>query len=626
MLKAVNLNAVRLLDEELLRRRNTNYRYLMNLDNHNLLMNFLLESGLYSLDRTPEGVHDGWESPYCQLRGHFLGHWLSAAAQHYAATGDQMIKSKADAIIDTLERCQVENGGEWVGPIPEKYLYWIARGKSVWAPQYTMHKVIMGLLDMYEYAGNELALEIVKKLANWYLRWVRQYDREAFDNILDVETGGMLEVWVQLYSFTKDPEHLELINAYYRGRLFDGLLAGRDVLTNMHANTTIPEIMGAARAYEVLGDEKWLRIVKAYWKSAVTDRGSYVTGGQTCGEIWTPFHQQSARLGDKNQEHCTVYNMMRVADFLFRVTGEPEYMDYYELNLYNGIMAQAYWKGNFTHGQTTPYPETGLLTYFLPLRAGARKGWASQTNDFFCCHGTLVQANAHLTNGLYYQKDSDVYLCQYFNSDAALTIDGKAVSLRQRIDTLVGSNHTSSWSSGSQKIMEKAAIYKSRPNVICDNILVDAEEQEFTLYLRIPAWVKEEVRVEINGEAVACTAKAGEFLALKRVWKSDVVTITLPISIQAVPLADDPDMIAFRYGPMALAGLCDAERTLYGDKEHPESFLTADNEREWASWKPTFRVKGQPVGMRVIPLKDVGYDPYTVYFPVKKSMRFGVEE
>ncbi len=106
---------------------------------------------------------------------------------------------------------------------------------------------------------------------------------------------------------------------------------------------------------------------------AVTERGAYVTGGQTCGEIWTPMGKFSARLGDKNQEHCTVYNMMRVADFLFRVTGESKYMDYYELNLYNGIMAQAYWKGNFTHGQASEHPDSALLTYFLPLRSGAHR-------------------------------------------------------------------------------------------------------------------------------------------------------------------------------------------------------------------------------------------------------------
>lgn len=626
MLNAVNYSAVQLRDSDLLRRRRENYAYLMSLNNEHLLMNFKLEAGLFSSDHTPSGVHDGWESPFCQLRGHFLGHWLSAAAMHFRATDDPQINAKADAIVSELARCQVENGGEWVGPIPEKYLYWIARGKSVWAPQYTMHKVIMGLLDMVELAGNQQALEIVKNLASWFLRWVRRYDRETFANILDVETGGMLEVWVQLYSFTKDPAHLELVNAYYRARLFDALLEGRDVLTNMHANTTIPEIMGAARAYEVLGDEKWLRIVQAYWDKAVTERGAYVTGGQTCGEIWTPMGKFSARLGDKNQEHCTVYNMMRVADFLFRVTGESKYMDYYELNLYNGIMAQAYWKGNFTHGQASEHPDSALLTYFLPLRSGAHKGWASRTGDFFCCHGTLVQANAHLTNGIYYQNEDAVYVCQFFNSDASLSVSGKTLRLRQRIDPLTGSNHTSSWSSGSQKIMETAARYPERPNVIYDNILIECDEETaFTLKVRVPAWAKGGARVLLNGEACPEAIQAGTFVSIRRAWKNDTVSIVLPLRIEAYPLQDMPDMVAFRYGPMALAGLCSEERTLYGSVSEAASLLTPDNEREWASWKPTFRLRNQPVGMRFIPLKDVGYEAYTVYFPISKKMTFGAD-
>ena len=183
----------------------------------------------------------------------------------------------------------------------------------------------------------------------------------------------MLEIWVILYRITKDEMFRTLMDRYYRKSLFDGLLAGKDVLTNMHANTTIPEILGAAAAYEVTGEQRYLDIAQAYWKSAVTDRGSYVTGGQTCGEIWSAPNQLRARLGDKNQEHCTVYNMVRLADFLFRHTQDPVYLDYWEKNLYNGIMAQGYWQGSFTHGRKSEYPTKGLLTYFLPLRGGAQK-------------------------------------------------------------------------------------------------------------------------------------------------------------------------------------------------------------------------------------------------------------
>ena len=154
------------------------------------------------------------------------------------------IKGKADYIVSEVARCQEENGGEWAGPIPEKYLDWLARGKTVWAPHCTVHRNMMGLYDMYAWAGNQQALEILVKWARWFSRWTAQFTREQFDDILDVETGGMLESWADLYGVTGEKEHYELIQRYDRRRLFDPLLAGKDVLTNMHANTTIPEIQG----------------------------------------------------------------------------------------------------------------------------------------------------------------------------------------------------------------------------------------------------------------------------------------------------------------------------------------------------------------------------------------------
>ena len=129
----------------------------------------------------------------------------------------------------------------------------------------------------------------------------------------------------------------------------------------MHANTTIPEVLGAARAYEVTGDDRWRGIVEAYWDWAVTRRGTFCTGGQTSGEIWTPPFAFASRRGEKTQEHCTVYNMIRLADVLFRWSGEVAYLDYIERNLYNGILAQQ-------------HPETGMVAYFLPLEGGARQG------------------------------------------------------------------------------------------------------------------------------------------------------------------------------------------------------------------------------------------------------------
>ena len=373
-------------------RAELNRNYVMSLANEHLLQNHYLEAGLWQTRGQPQGIHWGWESPTCQVRGHFLGHWLSAAARIWAATGDVEVKAKADRIVSELGRCQQENGGEWVSPFPEKYRLWNARGKTVWAPQYVVHKTLMGLNDMGAFAQNEQALDILANAARWFHRWTGQFSREELDDILDVETGGMLEAWADLYGATGREEHLDLVHRYDRPRLFDRLLAGEDALTNRHANTTIPEAHGAARAWEVTGEQRWRDIAFAYWDQAVTKRGYYATGGQNCGEFWTAPNELSARLGDKTQEHCTVYNMMRLAEYLLRWTGDVQYADYWERNLVNGILAQQ-------------HPATGMISYFLPLNPGATKNqtnlprlektyWGSPTDDFWCCHGSLVQAHA----------------------------------------------------------------------------------------------------------------------------------------------------------------------------------------------------------------------------------------
>ena len=622
MYQKISYGKVDINDGELLRRRTENKDYMLRLQNKHLLLNRALEAGESSLgffSFDPEGTHGGWESPLCQLRGHFLGHWLSAAAMHYAATGNAEIKARADEIVETLAFYQETNGGKWVASIPEKYLDWIAKGKSLWAPHYTIHKTFMGLVDMYNFADSKKALKVAINFAKWFHEWTAQFSRDQMDDILDVETGGMLEVWADLYCITKEKFLEDLLDRYYRGRLFEPMLAGQDVLTNMHMNTTIPEVLGAARAYEVTGDEKWMDIVKAYWEMGVTNRGMYATGGQTNGEIWSPPHKLSARMGDKAQEHCTVYNMMRLADFLFRHTGEAKYADYWEQNLYNGIMAQAYWRGRYSHGFNSPYPTTALLTYFLPMKGGGQKGWASEKNDFFCCHGTLVQANAAFTEGIYYQNDSGVAVCQYLASKANFEQNGTELSLETVIDPLSGGMNRSSVQDKLQSISDVTAKYPHNPLILAVDLYVECEtESEFTLRLRLPWWAKS-YTLTVDGQALNTSANEKGFLEIKKAWKRNVIRLELQKELTSFPLPDDPNCVAFMEGPVVLAGICDEERILYGNKDDPTTMLTADNEREWGMWMHTYRTKNQDRGIRFVPLYTIGYERYSVYFPVKKA-------
>lgn len=580
---------VRLLPGPFLHRCNLNRRYVLGLKNENLLQNYYLEAGLWG-PRNRAGIadcHGGWEIPTCQLRGHFLGHWLSAVARLYAATGDGEAKAKGDAVVAELARCQVENGGEWAGPIPTTYLDWVARGKQVWAPQYTVHKPLMGLYEMYALASSQQALDVLVRWAGWFHRWTGQFTREQLDDILDVETGGMLEVWANLYAVTGDPAHKELLERYDRPRLFDPLVAGKDVLTNMHANTTIPEVHGAARAWEVTGDPRWRAIVDAYWRSAVTERGAYATGSQTCGEIWSPPGELAARLGDKNQEHCVVYNMMRLADYLIRWTGDVTYADYWERNLYNGILAQQ-------------HPDTGMVAYFLPLQGGAVKQWGSPTEDFWCCHGTLVQAHTIHNQGVYFADDAGLVVAQYVPTAASWQWQGVPVTVTQMRDPQRGLAH--------------------RPNNWAIDLKVTTERPvEFTLKLRLPWWVAGTAEISVNGEAQPVAAGGARFEPLRRTWHDDTVRVVLPKQLTAEPLPDDPRLVAFMDGPVVLAGLVDEERALVGDASRPGDLLTPDNEREWGEWQASYRTRGQVRNFRLIPLHEVREQRYTVYFPFKGS-------
>lgn len=292
------------------------------------------------------------------------------------------------------------NGGKWVASIPEKYLDWALAGRTGTAapgvPHYVIHKTLRGLWDMFQYTGSGEAFDILLHASDWFSHWTRSISQEAMDRLLDYETGGMLEIWANLYGVTGRPEHLELMRRYERRTLFERLLAGEDALSNMHANTTVPEALGAARAYEVTGDVRWRNIVEAYWRCAVTGRPHFCTGGADSGEIWCPSGRQAARLGEKTHEHCVTYNMVRLAECLFRWTGEAAYADYIERSIINGLLAQQ-------------NPITGMPAYHLPLEPGAQKIWGTPTETFWCCHGSVVQAQTMYESLVYHAESA----CKY---------------------------------------------------------------------------------------------------------------------------------------------------------------------------------------------------------------------
>ena len=599
-LSPVNVSEVSLLDGLFSERYLLNRKYLMSLDSDKLLQNFYYEAGISKTGYTEVNkdgnygdFHWGWESPSSQLRGHFLGHWLSAAAYLYAETGDSSVKEKADRIVDELAVCQKHNGGEWAGSIPEKYLRLMADGQPIWSPQYTLHKTLMGLYDMYAMTGSWKALEVLDRFADWFHRWSGEMVADGKSGaVYGGETSGMLEIWADMFAVTKNKKYLDLMERYGSPGMFQELLDGKDALSCQHANASIPWTHGAARVYEVTGDPYWRDVTMAFWREAVLNRESFCTGGQNAGEFWIPAGHLAEFAGENNQEHCTVYNMIRTADYLYRWTGDARFADYIERNIYNGLLSQQ-------------NPSTGMVAYFLPMgggyHKGGEKGWGHPTMDFYCCHGTLVQAQTRYLEYIYYTSDSGLTVSQYIPSKLNWDYGGSKISVSQDFAVKdFGPDYS-------------ASRWRMKLKISAESLA------RFALTLRVPWWVKGKPVIKVNGEDAKFSVKDG-YVSLERVWKKDNVYVEFPTELYTVPLPGRNETYAFMEGPIVLAGLLEREETLKGDPSKPETILAPEYHQQYKSirWQQTrYRTLNQEKVIRFVPLYEVADEPYVIYFQVK---------
>ena len=600
MLKPAEKGSVKILPGVFRERMDVNRQYLLELDANCLLQNFYLEAGIIlpglQVVDNPEtaNLHWGWEAPTCQLRGHFLGHWISAAAKLIAADGEPELRVKLDNIVSELARCQELNGGEWVGSIPEKYFTRLIKNQYIWSPQYVMHKTIVGLSDAYIYAGNTQALDILSHLSDWYITWTEKAAETNPHAVYAGEEAGMLEVWAQLYQLTKDEKYLTLAKRYADAGLFRKLKEGKDSLTNCHANASIPFTHGAAKMYEITGDSDWLEVIKLFWKVAVTDRGMFSTTGMNAGEFWVPPHMQGHFLGSSDQEFCTVYNMVRTASYLLKYTGEAQYADYIERALYNGFLAQQ-------------NAQTGMPAYFLPLGAGSRKKWGTKTRDFWCCHGTMVQAQTLYPELVWFTDGDKITAAQYIPSEFTAEMNGAKVTVSQT----TGMKYYNDQAFFDEKDDGQMSRWLLKFSVKCDKPV------RFTLSLRVPEWAKG-VELEVNGKNTAAPVKDG-WLDITADWQNDSVQVFFPSELRAETLPDMPELMAVVDGPIVLAGITGSDCGITGADKLNEQFMP-QMEHTYGTfpWRQnSWRTRNQPQSVMFRPLYEVTDEEYTVYFTKK---------
>lgn len=347
------MSCVRLTHGVFQQQAEINAAYLESLEVDRLLHSFRLTAGLTSM-ATPYG---GWEEPNCELRGHFAGgHYLSAAALAYASTGNVELRRRGDAMVAGMAACQKALGTGYLSAFPENLFEKLAQGKDVWAPFYTCHKIMAGLLDMYVHTGNTEALQVAEGMARWVGDYFYPIGFDQRQQMLRTEYGGMNEVLVNLAAVTKKNEYLDAARYFEQPAIMDPLAARRDELQGLHANTNVPKMLGAARTYEVTGDRRH-REIAAYFLEEVLSARSYVIGNTSEDEHWTtPAGQLKGTLTLTNAECCVAYNLMKLERLVFGWSGDARWMDAYERALFNCRLGTQ--------------NAQGLKQYFFPLAAG----------------------------------------------------------------------------------------------------------------------------------------------------------------------------------------------------------------------------------------------------------------
>jgi len=504
------LTQVRLLDGPFKDAMEINSQWLLGLPSDRLLHSFRLTAGLRS-SAEPLG---GWEKPDCELRGHFAGgHYLSGCALAYASTGDDQIKANANTVVSEMGKCQEALKNGYLSAYPVELFDRLREGQRVWAPFYTYHKIMAGLLDMYLYCGNDQALDMAEKMAGWVGHYFESISDEHNQRMLQTEYGGMQEVLCNLTAVTGKRQYLGLSRRFEKRMFFDPLADHRDELKGIHANTHIPQVIGAARCYELTGEPRYRDIASYFWDEVTSER-AYCTGGTSNGEHWTTDPGKLAsELGEYTEECCCAYNMMKLTRHIFGWTADPRAMDYYERVLWN-------------HRLGTQDTE-GRKSYFLPLGSGYWKYYNSQWDSFWCCTGTGVEEFAKFADSIYFHDDRGVYVNLFLASE--LNWPEKGLQLRQETKF---------------------------PDQDSTTLIVRAPAPvELALHVRIPYWATRGGTVKLNGEALPVFSSPSSYLSVTRAWKDgDRLEVSLPMSLHVDAMPDDPTVQAMMYGPFVLAG------------------------------------------------------------------------
>ena len=565
------LSKVALLDGPFKSNMGRAMAYLAFIDPDRLLHTFRLNVGLAS-SSTAVG---GWETPTTELRGHSMGHLLSGLALAYANTGDTALKAKGDYLVAELAKCQARAGAAgfntgYLSAYPENFFDRLEALQAVWAPYYTLHKIMAGLLDQYLLAGNQQALTVLTAKAGWVSFRTGRLSQSTMQNVLRTEFGGMNEVLVNLYQITGDATHLATAQRFDHAQIFDPLASNEDRLAGFHANTQIPKVLGAIREYHQTSTARYRTIAQNFWDIVLLHH-TYCIGGNSNGEFFQTPDSIAGQLSDTTCEVCNTYNMLKLTRQLFFTDPtQSRYMDYYERGLFNQIL-----------GEQDPQSPHGFVTYYTPLRAGGIKTYANDYNNFTCDHGSGMESQNKFADSIYFHSADTLYVNLFIAS--VLSWTEKGITVRQ--DTQFP-----------EQLTTKLTITTSGGAVA------------LPLKIRVPSWVQPGWQLTINGVAQALTAGPGTYVTISRTWNSgDVINVTMPAAIALERTPDSATVQSVRYGGIVLAGAYGTTQLTSLPTLTPSSIQATPTPLE-------FTAQANGAQVRLIPFYKMHHQRYTVYW------------
>ncbi|WP_199035396.1 beta-L-arabinofuranosidase domain-containing protein [Glycomyces salinus] len=465
------------------------------------------------------------------LRGHYAGHFLSMLAMAAAGERDRSLRAKTEELVSGLGEVQdtlaatgrythpgfLAAYGEWQFSRLEDF----APYGEIWAPYYTCHKIMAGLLDAHRLTGSDRALEIATAMGHWVHHRLSRLEPERRQRMWSIyiagEFGGMNETLARLAAAAAEPTFADTAAFFDQENLLEAGASGADILDDMHANQHLPQLIGYIEQYELTGERRYLEASKGLWDQIVPGR-TYAHGGTGESELWGPPETVAGDIGHRNAETCASYNLLKLARKLFAHTREARYMDYYERTVLNHIL------GSRKTARSDVGPE---VAYMFPVHPGALREY---DNVGTCCGGTGLENHVKYQEAVYLRDDDGLYVNLPIDSEADWDEAGLRIGLE------------SGYPLGSELALRFDRLDGAEP-----------DRAERTIRLRVPAWAAGELELRLNGAPSGVEPVPGEYAAITRAWRpGDELRLDTPAALRAEATIDDPGLCALRLGATVL--------------------------------------------------------------------------